>query len=328
VRKEACRGSVLPVRGLVFRHPGTISLTLPERLPILVPMAEPVRKLPVHRDHEADPEEQETTMLQQWVLRPDGSFELVETPVTRELFLDPPLEGKFLQGQKHSRITVELADSIGDHLEAKREDVKVISDVKHFFGIRGFAPAPDVSVTYGVRIQDEEGSFDTVKEGARPSLVVEVVSPRDPRLASLDREDKVKLYQRVRIPEYILIEPPRRATGHRYELLGYRLDSRGRYRPIKPDREGRILSETTGLWFTVAPDGKRVVLIDVETGEELRPRSVEKAARKAAEERALREAEARKAAEEKALREAEACKAAEVEIARLREELERLKGSR
>jgi Uma2 family endonuclease len=279
-------------------------------------MAEPARKLPVHWDREPDPEEHGATMLQQWVPRPDGCLELVETPVTRELFLDPPLEGKILQGEWHSEATTELADSIRDHLQSKRDDVLVLSDVKHRFGIRGFAPAPDVSVIYGIRRrQDQErpNSFDVVKEGVRPSLVVEVVSPADPRLASFDRDDKVKLYQRARIPEYVLVEPPQPETAYRYEVLGYRLDARGRYRPIKRDREGRVLSETTGLWLAVAPQGSRVVVIDVETGEELRPRSIEKAARRAAEERAVREAEARKAAE--------------VEIARLRGELERLKGS-
>lgn len=287
-------------------------------------MGEPVRNLPW--DHELETEESSTTFLQRWVLRPNGHLEMEEIPVTRELFLDPPLEGKILQGELHNRTTRKLDAMIDDHLRSKRDDVLVLSDVKHYFGIPGFAPAPDVSVIYGiirhgVNPADLPGSFDVGKEGARPSLVVEVVSPKDPELRKRDREDKVEGYQQAGIPEYVLVEPPQPETGHRFKVMGYRLDSRRRYRPIEPDGKGRILSETTGLLFAVSPEGDRVFLIDAETGEELLPRRIEKAGRKAAEERAEREAA-------RAEQEAQARIAAEAELARIREELERLKGGK
>jgi hypothetical protein len=185
--------------------------------------------------------------------------------------------------------------------------------------------------------------------------VIEVVSPSKARIRRVDEVDKVELYQRVGVREYLLVDLPRRATGYRFRVKGYRLGPEGRYRPIEPDDQGRLLSETTGLRFGASPDGNWIEMFDARTGERLltpleieakaaretEARKAEQAARKAAEERASREAKARRAAEERAAREAkarktaeekaasesEARKAAEEELARLRAELERLKKS-
>ena len=70
-----------------------------------------------------------------------------------------------------------------------------------------------------------------------------------------------------------------------------------RYLPMQPDAEGRYVSETTGLAFGVSPDGGKIHLFDLETGERL-----------------LADEE-----QEEALR------AQKEELARLRAEIERLK---
>lgn len=106
---------------------------------------------------------------------------------------------------------------------------------------------------------------------------------------------------------------------------GYRLDRSGRYRTIEPDDQGRILSETTGLWFQISPDGRQVLLSRYPTGEPLLTREEEEELRKAAEEKARAESEARKAAEERARVEIEARKAAEEEATRTRVELVQLR---
>ena len=97
---------------------------------------------------------------------------------------------------------------------------------------------------------------------------------------------------------------PRRGTGHRFQIRGYRLGPGRRYRAIKPDAEGRLLSETAGLRFGVAPDGQWIEVFVDATGKRLLTSWEE-------EERAAREAEARQAAED--------------ELVRLRAEIERLK---
>src|SRR5436305_13270431 len=103
---------------------------------------------------------------------------------------------------------------------------------------------------------------------------------------------------------------------HQSTLLvtGYRLGPDGQYQWIKPDSQGGLLSETTGLLFGVEEDGRTLLVIDTRTGERLLTR----------EEQSLRDRAARKAAEEQIARDIEARKAAEAEIARLRAELEKV----
>lgn len=277
-------------------------------------MAKLARNLPPREETELDDEETGTVFFQRWVERPDGRLELQELPLTPEMFLDPQLEDKMLQGEWHSEATTDLAANIRRVLRSKRDDVLVLSDVKHYLGIPGLPnPAPDVSVIYGIRRSSKKkrpDSFNLVKEKARPSFVLEVVSPKNRKLREADEVDKVEIYQRVGIPEYFLVDTPREKNGFRFDLKGYRLNSRGRYRRIQPDPEGRLLSEQTGLRFSVSSNGDRIVMVDAATGEEILPRREEKAAREAEARRADREAEARKAAE--------------AEIARLREQLDRL----
>lgn len=153
-------------------------------------------------------------------------------------------------------------------------------------------------------ISDKEAdreSFDVIAEGVRPCLVIEVVSPLSSRIRKTDLEDKVALYRRAGIPEYLIVDSQLR--DRRFRLLGYRLGPSG-YEPIEPDEEGRLLSETTGLWFQVSPDGNRVRLFEHPSGRPL---------------------PTRREIQENANAEAEARKAAEAEVARLRAEIDRLR---
>jgi Uma2 family endonuclease len=251
-------------------------------------MAEPVRK-------PTEPElldEEPGITLQRWVERPGGRMELVEMPLTPELFLNPQVGDHMTQGKRHGDTARQIADLLDDFFRPV-PDVLVTFDLKHLFGPGLSQPSPDVSVIRGVRDRDaDQESFDVIAEGVRPCLVVEVVSPLSSRIRKADLEDKVALYRRVGIPEYLIADCQRR--DRRYRLLGYRLGPSG-YRPIEPDEEGHLLSETTGLWFQVTPDGNHVRLSEHPSGKPLLTRQ-----------------------EEKDL--------AQAEVARLRAELDRLRG--
>lgn len=259
-------------------------------------MAEPVRQ---QREPELLDEEPGIT-LQRWVEGPGGRMELVEMPLTPELFLNPQVGDHMTQGKRHGDTAREIADLL-DYFFRPVPDVLVTFDLKHLFGPGLSQPSPDVSVIRGVRDQEaDRESFDVVAEGVRPCLIVEVVSPLSSRIRKTDLEDKVALYRRAGIPEYLIVDSQRR--DRRFRLLGYRLGPSG-YQPIEPDEEGRLLSETAGLWFQVSPDGNRVRMFEHPSGQPLLTRREEEILRKAAEEKA---------------------KAAEAEIARLRAELDRL----
>ncbi|HKI04339.1 MAG TPA: Uma2 family endonuclease [Thermoanaerobaculia bacterium] len=233
-------------------------------------MAQPARKTPHGEDHEPVPEleDDDVVTLQRWIERPDGNLELLERPLTPEDFLDPQLEDKTTQGRPHADTTLYLTEIVKRHFSSQ-PDVVVLMDVKHLFGPGFNAPSPDVSVLRGVPRPDRiQESFDYRKIGVLPCLIIEVVSPKDRRIRRVDEEDKVRLYQRVGIPEYLLILPPRRnRPGQRFGLWGYRLGPNRRYRPIEPDGNGRLLSETTGLQFAVSPDGDRIDVFNSSTGE-------------------------------------------------------------
>jgi Uma2 family endonuclease len=297
---------------------------------ILGVMAEPVWKTPPGESHEpaVELEDDEPVFLERWIERPDGTLELLSRPLTPEDFLDPQFGDKWVQGPPHQRACHDLFDLLDRHLRSE-EGVLVLSDTKLLPGRPGLGkPAPDVFVVRGARNPDirEMSSFNVVKQGAVPCFVLEVLSPSK-RIRHTDKEDKKALYERLGIPEYLLVDPPRKKkkTRHRFEVKGYRLGADGRYREIEPDAEGRILSETTGLLFGVSPAGDRLEIFDARTGERLLTSREEEEGRKAAEAKAAAERRARKAAEAKAAAERGAREAAETELTRLRAEIERLK---
>jgi hypothetical protein len=158
-------------------------------------------------------------------------------------------------------------------------------------------------------------------------LIVEVVSPRYPG----DDTTKVDIYQQAGVAEYIILDPHFEDEGRLYELKGYRL-VQGRYEPMRPDAQGRLLSLTTGVWFGIGESGQELIVTDARTGEHLLDAEQEFEARLAAETQAeaeaqRAEAEAQRAEAEAQRAEAEAQRAdeAEAEIARLKSLLTRKK---
>ena len=241
--------------------------------------------------------ETDGSALLRWVEHPGGRMELVELPLTPELFLDPQLEDKMVQGKWHEETGREITDLLEGFFKSQ-PDVLVTHDLKHLFGPGFPAPAPDASVIRGVHDRDaDRDSFDARKEGVLPCLIVEVVSPRNARVRRADLVDKVKAYERIGIAEYVILDSVRRKGKRSYRLLGYRRVETGRFQPIEPDAQGRLHSLTTGIAFQLASDGSRLLLFDLASGRRLLSRA---------------EWEAK-------------AESAEAELARLREELKRLR---
>ena len=137
----------------------------------------------------------------------------------------------------------------------------------------------------------------------------------------------MKLYERIQVEEYLLVDVPRRGTEGHFRLKGYRLGLDRRYQLIEPDEAGRLACRTVGLTFGVAQDGDRIEVFEATSGVRLRTPQEEVEAREKAERKAARAEKAREVAEQVAQRAEKAREAAEEELARLREEIERLKRS-
>jgi Uma2 family endonuclease len=288
-------------------------------------MAQPVRNSPALSPLDLGCTEDEDLFVFGWrygrFRGADGGVEIREIPLSAEDLLNPRVGDHLVQNNRHAELSILLYNLLKRRYEATA-DVLVCFDMKIRWGVRGLkSPAPDVAVIPGIRDKEKfRRSFHVRQERALPSLVIEVVSGEsdddEQRIADYDK--KVEIYERAGVPEYMIVDPQVHLEQPLLRLTGYRLDARGRYRPIEPDDQGRLLAETVGLWFAVAPDGRDPWLIDATTRERLpSPTEIEAAA----EERVAAERAARRAAEDRAAREAEARRAAEAELARLRQQL-------
>jgi Uma2 family endonuclease len=308
-------------------------------------MTEPARKTLGREGRSADRQsrEEETDfdgiLLERWVERPDGEIEQLLVPLTPEDYLNPRFGDNWLQGRPHSEVVPDVADRLRRWFQPRR-DVLVLNSVRHKLGPGLPNPAPDISVILGPR-NPAPGlrTYDVVKQGTAPALIIEVISPQDARIRNVDEKRKVLHYQRAGVREYLLVRIPEPFPGP-FEIFGYRLDAARTYQPLVPDAAGRLLCETLGLWFSLSPERDRLILQDAATGEVLRSSQQEEqerkraleevareaTARQAAEMKAAAEIEAREAAEAKAAAEAEARETAEAELIRLRAEIERLRG--
>jgi hypothetical protein len=152
-------------------------------------------------------------------------------------------------------------------------------------------------------------------EGKGPDVVFETTSRKSKKK---DTVTKPALYRQLGVKEYFLFDPTEDYLNP--PLQGYRLAD-GHYLPIVPDAQDAFVSEELGLRLQ-AEDG-HLIFSRRATGERLL--TSEEARRLEAEGRRL-EAEGRRAEAEGRRLEAEARRAAEAEVARLRDELRRLRG--
>jgi len=224
-----------------------------------------------------------------------------EVPLTWEDLFDPQEGDLMVHGTLHGQIIRVVGTMLQHHLESQgRTDVLVCDDVKMLWKDPSVPRVgPDIAVIPDVEDpQRPRDSFDERKEGTGPVFVLEVISKST---SSFDYGEKPGIYRKAGVGECFIVDPRERP----WKLEGRRLSQETRrYRKILPDQRGRVFSKTTGLYFSIAADGERLILEDAVTDERLRNFSEEATARKAAELDASREAAARRE-EAAARREAE-----------------------
>ena len=128
-------------------------------------------------------------------------------------------------------------------------------------------------------------------EGQPPDFVAEVSSPNSRRH---DRTSKRALYAKLGVREYFLFDPVYEEQGHDGALQGYRLRGSASVE-MGPGGGAELRSEVLGL--SLRPEGKRVRLRDLATGQDLLWFEETEHARRAAERQRDEEAGARRAAE-------------------------------
>ena len=243
------------------------------------------------------------------VPQPDGGSRYVMTPLTAVEFLHPQEDYHMPISHFHNTANTVLWDLLTRRY-AHDPTAEVFHDLLVDWDVPGLGShSPDIMVIFGVRNKGiNRTRFNVGVEGVRPRLVIEVVSPE---YRKEDRVEKLREYELAGVPEYIILDQ-RRQRGHLVdEALGYELRG-GRYSPILPDEQGRVLSKAVGLWISLQQGV--VVLEDAATGERLLT-SQELADRIEAAEARAHEAEVQ-AREEQAAREAAEAQARKEQVAR------------
>ena len=172
--------------------------------------------------------------------------------------------------------------------------------------------SPDVFVTFGVG-RKQRRIYRNWEEGCPPHFALEFSSEKTYRN---DLRDKKTLYAEIGIAEYFLCDVEGRYLPT--PLMGFRLAGSD-YDAIPPYADGSVPSVSLGLELRLREEGLGFY-------DPFLRRWLETPAEAAAAQ-AQREVTARRRAESAAEREAEARKKAETELARLREEIERMKAS-
>ena len=177
---------------------------------------------------------------------------------------------------------------------------------------------PDVFVVLGVPYRERK-SWVVWEEGKGPDIVIELLSDKT---ATRDKGEKKRIYQdQVKVAEYYWFDPFDPDDWAGFDLRA------GRYEPIVPDEQGRLISKQLGLalvrWYGVYEDAETTWLRWAMLDGELLPtpqEALELERQRADAEAQRAEAEWQRAEAERQHAKAEAQRAtvAEAEVARLR----------
>ncbi|MFQ6043293.1 MAG: Uma2 family endonuclease [Candidatus Poribacteria bacterium] len=235
-----------------------------------------------------------------------------------EYILYPETDGEpMAETDVHRKQILDLIATLEEFFRGT-PDVYVSGNLLVYFqkGDGSASVAPDVFVVKGVA-KGERRTYRVWEEEKTPDVVIEISSQST---AFADQNIKWTIYERkLRVGEYFLFDPLKEYLEPPFQ--GYRL-VRGRYRPI-PLVDERLPSNALNLelgvkdgWLRLYnPNTKQWLLTPSEQAEALRRET----------EARRREAEARRQAEERAQLEALARRQAEAELARIQEELRKLR---
>ena len=201
---------------------------------------------------------------------PDGRARSKRVPLTLEDVLHPRFGDVHMLGDPHADDCTYLRTV----LKARHADdpsVAVFSDCGIYWDIpRLRHHSPDLAVIFGVKRRKDWKTFRVRDEGVRPSLIIEVTSPKT---RVNDVKTKVEQYARAKVPHYVIADVDEEDDGRRrLTLIAYRLAGDA-YERVPLDDRGRAWLEPVGLLLGVRVNpetgGDRVVLIDPETDQEI-----------------------------------------------------------
>lgn len=203
-------------------------------------------------------------------------------PLEDEIFY-PESDGQpMAETELHLEEMVYVWQALKDRFEAEA-DVFVGANLFLYYrkGDPGGVVAPDGFVVKGVPKllpgNRRRRKYLLWEEGKVPCFVLETTSES----TCSEDENKKRIYEKLGVEEYFQFDPLGEYLSP--QLQGHRLVG-GRYRPVRPNSDGSLLSRATGVVFRV--EGTQLRLTDAATGAPLLRNEEERKARRRAEERA------------------------------------------
>ena len=164
---------------------------------------------------------------------PNSTIELIES------------DGEPLESDWHVNEIFLLLDTIRYHLR-DRSDYYCAGNMFVYFNAeqsrnRDYRGPDFFLVSGGVSHTPQRPYWAVWKENNRyPDLIVELTSPSTRKM---DLTTKKDIYEKTfRTSDYFCYDPDRD------ELLGWHLNDKGKYRPLKPNPQGRLWCQSMGLW--------------------------------------------------------------------------------
>ena len=149
---------------------------------------------------------------------PNGEQIHERVPLTLEDILHPQVGDFRMHSREHQRFSRYLCDVLEMRI-ADDPTAAILDDVLvtwAYPGIRGHGP--DIAVVFNVQQQQNWGTFDEVKEGTKPSLIIEITSPST---YTVDLEEKVDHYEQVGVALYVIVDIAIRRDMPAKRLIGY-----------------------------------------------------------------------------------------------------------
>ena len=173
----------------------------------------------------------------------DGSEIWDRIPLTLEDILHPQVEDFRMHNYEHQRFRSYLYNVMSVRL-VDEPNATVLSDVRVAWAHPDVkAHGPDIAVIFNLRRRIDWETFDEKEEGTKPSLIIEIVCPWT---RETDIVNKVREYEMVGVPNYIIVDRFERGGMTMRRLVGYRLTPKG-YEELPPNENGWLWLEPVNV---------------------------------------------------------------------------------
>jgi len=246
----------------------------------------------------------------------DGRTAIERIPLTLADVLHPQADDFLMTSDEHAQFCNYLYNALR---WAVRDDpsAHVLNDTNVDWGFSAAGcPRPDLTLIFGLRAHKNWSTFVVAEEGAAPTLIIEVTSPKT---RHVDLDDKVDEYEQVGVPYYIVVDKHVRKRRTDRQLLGWELTQEG-YIAMPLDDQNRLWLPPVNLWLAI--EEEQLICYD-DTGRPVVDYVTVATARAHAEARAAEEAARAGKEAARAAQEASRAEAAEARIRQLEEELRR-----